>query len=344
MKALITGITGQDGYFLAKLLLSKNYEVYGIARRKSNMSLGTLDCDETLKRSVNILWGDVLDNPFIESTIKQVKPDEVYHLAAQSFVGYSFENPEVTYDVNIKGTLHVLNSIKDYSKSTRLYNATTSEMFGKPQVTPQNEKTPFFPRSPYAISKLAAYWTVADYREAYGMFAVNGILFNHESEVRGPEFVTKKISLGVAKIYHGSHDPIVLGNLDAKKDWGYARDYVEAMWMMLQQDKPDDYVIGTGEQHTVREFVEEAFKVIGMTIRWKGEGVNEVGVSEDGRVLVKVDLRLFRPLESDNYMADYTKARIKLGWEPAVKFKELVKIMVEHDIKNLSQNHCFKRY
>jgi len=334
MKALITGITGQDGYFLSQFLLSKGYEVHGIIRRNSSKSIGNLSLlPDELKKQINLHEGDVTDTSFINRIVSEVKPDELYHLAAQSFVAYSFENPSSTYDINIGGTLNVVNAIRDYSPNTRLYFAATSELFGKPETVPQNENTPFRPRSPYAVSKLAGFWTVKVYREAYNLFGSNGILFNHESEVRGPEFVTKKISLGVAKIANGVYEPIVLGNLNARKDWGYAKDYVEGMWMMLQHEKPDDFVLGTGESHTVREFVTEAFKVINIKIRWEGEGLNEVGLSEEGRVLVKVSKEFFRPLEAENFLADYTKAKKILGWFPKTSFKELVKIMVESDIK-----------
>ena len=285
MKAFITGISDQDGYFLSNLL-------------------------------------------------EREKPEELYHLAAQSFVGYSFQNALSTYDANIGGTLNVCNAIKDSSPDTRMYFAATSELFGQPKETPQNEMTPFFPRSPYAASKLAGIWTVRTHREAYKLYMANGILFNHESEVRGPEFVTRKISMAVAKIEHGSKDPVILGNLSAVKDWGYAKDYVDGMWKMLQQDYPDDFVLGTDESHTVREFAEAAFRTIGKSITWKGSGVNEVGLSEDGETLVKVSREFFRPLESDNYRGDYSKAKKELGWEPRTKFSDLVKIMVESDLKS----------
>ncbi len=285
MKAFITGISDQDGYFLSNLL-------------------------------------------------EREKPEELYHLAAQSFVGYSFQNALSTYDANIGGTLNVCNAIKDSSPDTRMYFAATSELFGQPKETPQNEMTPFFPRSPYAASKLAGIWTVRTHREAYKLYMANGILFNHESEVRGPEFVTRKISMAVAKIAHGSKDPVILGNLSAVKDWGYAKDYVDGMWKMLQQDYPDDFVLGTDESHTVREFAEAAFRTIGKSITWKGSGVNEVGLSEDGETLVKVSREFFRPLESDNYRGDYSKAKKELGWEPRTKFSDLVKIMVESDLKS----------
>jgi GDPmannose 4,6-dehydratase len=334
MKAFITGISGQDGYFLSQLLLSKGYEVHGILRRNSSMTQGTVDLlPENVRKQITIHYGDITDGHFLSTLLEREKPEELYHLAAQSFVGYSFQNALSTYDANIGGTLNVCNAIKDSSPDTRMYFAATSELFGQPKETPQNEMTPFFPRSPYAVSKLAGIWTVRTYREAYRLYMANGILFNHESEVRGPEFVTRKISMAVAKIAHGSKDPVILGNLSAVKDWGYAKDYVEGMWKMIQQDYPDDFVLGTNESHTVREFAEAAFRTIGKTITWKGSGVNEVGLSEDGETLVKVSREFFRPLESDNYRGDYSKARKKIGWEPKTKFGDLVRIMVESDLK-----------
>ena len=339
MKAIITGISGQDGYFLSQFLLSKGYEVHGILRRNSSMTQGTLDLlPANIKKQIIIHYGDITDGNFISNIFRELKPDELYHLAAQSFVGYSFQNVLSTYDANIGGTLHACNAVKDSSPDTRMYFAATSELFGQPKQVPQNEMTPFFPRSPYAVSKLAGVWTVRTYREAYRLFMANGILFNHESEVRGPEFVTRKISKSVAKIYHGSKDPLVLGNLDAVKDWGYAKDYVKGMWMMLQQDYPDDFILGTGESHTVRDFVETAFNEIGITLEWVGSGLNEVGLS-NGETMVKVSKEFYRPLESDNYKADYSKANKKLKWEPKTKFRDLVKIMVKNDLK-LYENRC----
>ena len=336
MKAFITGISGQDGYFLSQLLLSKGYEVHGILRRNSSMTQGTVDLlPENVRKQITIHYGDITDGHFLSTLLEREKPEELYHLAAQSFVGYSFQNALSTYDANIGGTLNVCNAIKDSSPDTRMYFAATSELFGQPKETPQNEMTPFFPRSPYAVSKLAGIWTVRTYREAYRLYMANGILFNHESEVRGPEFVTRKISMAVAKIAHGSKDPVILGNLSAVKDWGYAKDYVDGMWKMLQQDYPDDFVLGTNESHTVREFAEAAFRTIGKTITWKGSGVNEVGLSEDGETLVKVSRDFFRPLESDNYRGDYSKAKRELRWEPRTKFSDLVKIMVESDMKRV---------
>ncbi|MCL4480413.1 MAG: GDP-mannose 4,6-dehydratase [Candidatus Thermoplasmatota archaeon] len=339
MKAVITGISGQDGYFLSQLLFSKRYEVHGILRRNSSMTQGTVSrLPVDVKSNLIIHYGDITDSQFISTLVSKEKPDEFYHLAAQSFVGYSFQNAMSTYDANISGTLNVCNAIKDFSPDTRMYFAATSEMFGQPKETPQNEHTVLAPRSPYAVSKLAGFWTVKTYRDAYNLFMANGILFNHESEVRGPEFVTRKISQAVAKISFGSKDELVLGNLDAIKDWGYASDYTDAMFMILKQDIPDDFVIGTGESHTVREFVEVAFKEIGINITWKGKGINEVGLNDKGKTIVRVSKEFFRPLESDNYRADYTKAKTKLGWKPKIRFKDLVKIMVKEDLK-LLDNH-----
>jgi GDPmannose 4,6-dehydratase len=333
MKAVITGISGQDGYFLSQLLLSKGYEVHGILRRNSSMTQGTVDLlPENLKKQIVIHYGDITDSNFLYNILQKEKPDELYHLAAQSFVGYSFQNALSTYDVNIRGTLNVCNAVKDSSSDTRMYFAATSELFGQPQTTPQNEMTPFFPRSPYAVSKLAGLWTVRAYRDAYKLYMSSGILFNHESEVRGPEFVTRKISMSVARIYHDSKKPVVLGNLDAVKDWGYARDYVYGMWKMLQLDYPEDFVLGTGESHTVREFAEAAFKDINIELKWVGSSLNEVGLF-NGKSMVKVSKEFYRPLESDNYRADYSKAKKKLKWEPKIKFKDLVKIMVKNDLK-----------
>ncbi|MDA8142783.1 MAG: GDP-mannose 4,6-dehydratase [Thermoplasmatales archaeon] len=339
MKAIITGISGQDGYFLTLLLLSKGYEVHGIIRRNSPMTRGTVDfLPESIRNQINIHYGDITDGTFITNLLLKEKPDEAYHLAAQSFVAYSFQNPWSTYDTNIGGTLNVCNAIKDSSPDTRMYFAATSELFGQPEETPQNEETPFHPRSPYAVSKLAGLWTIRTYRDAYKLYMSNGILFNHESEVRGPEFVTRKISMATARIYNGSKDPVSLGNLSAVKDWGYAKDYVEGMWMMLQQDYPDDYVLGTGESHTNRDFIEAAFSNIDKTVSWKGSGINEIGISEEGETVVKVSREFFRPLESDNYKADYSKAKEKLGWEPKTSFGDLVKLMVMNDIKILNRH------
>lgn len=338
-KALITGITGQDGYYLAKLLLEKGYEVHGIVRRNSQNSLGNLEhLSKEEMEQINIHWGDITDNLFMDNVVKAVQPDEVYHLAAQSFVGFSFENPRFTYDVNIGGTLNVANAVKEYAPSSKLYFAATSELYGKVQEIPQKETTPFYPRSPYGVSKLAGFWTIKNYRESYDLFMSNGILFNHESPMRGPEFVTRKITMAVAKISHGLQDFVELGNLSAKRDWGYAGDYVYGMWKILQHDKPDDFVLATNETHTVREFVENAFKVVGIDIEWEGEGVNEVGKDANtGKVLVKVNPEFFRPAEVDILIGDYSKAKKELGWEPKVKFEELVKMMVEKDLERIGK-------
>ena len=334
-KAIITGITGQDGFFLSNFLLKKGYNVQGVVRRNSSMSVGNLKYlgKRELDR-IEIHYGDLTDAGFFAKLLREEEPDELYHLAAQSFVGYSFQNPSSTYDVNISGTLNILNALKEYSPNTRMYNAGSSEMYGQPEQVPQNEKTPFNPRSPYAISKLASYWTCRTYREAYRLFISNGILFNHESEFRGPEFVTRKISIGVSRIVNGISEPIELGNLDAKKDWGYAKEYVEGMWKMLNYKYGDDFVLGTGEVHTVREFAEAAFESIGVRLIWKGSGLNEVGLSENDDITVKVKKELYRPLEADNFKADYSKARKKLGWKPTVNFRKLVKIMVDHDLED----------
>ena len=338
-KALITGVTGQDGYFLSQLLLEKGYKIYGLARRNSQKSLGSLEfLSEEMKKQIKTYWGDITDCFFVEKIIKEGQFDEIYHLAAQSFVHLSFDNPKLTYNVNIGGTLNIVNTVKEYSSKSKLYFAATSELFGKVKEVPQNENTPFYPRSPYAISKLAGFWTIKNYRESYGLFMSNGILFNHEGEMRGPEFVTRKISLGVAKIHYGLQKYIELGNLDARRDWGYAKDYVEGMWKILQYKKPDDFVLATGENHSIREFVEEAFHIIGKRIVWEGEGVNEIGKDkETGNILIKVNSNYFRPAEVEHLIGDASKAKRELNWEPKTKFKDLVKLMVEFDLKRVKQ-------
>ena len=331
---VISGITGQDGYFLSQSLISRGFEVLGIIRRNSSMTVGNLALlPNNIKEKVQIHYGDLTDANFLSKLLGENKPDYFYHLAAQSFVGYSFQNPASTYDVNISGTLNVVNAVKEYSPNTKLYFAATSEMFGQPESTPQNEETSFKPRSPYAVSKLAGFWTMKTYREAYGMFISNGILFNHESEVRGPEFVTRKISMAVSRIKNGKQLVLELGNLNARKDWGYAKDYVYGMWQMLNNGTGDDYVLGTGELHTVREFVEIAFQEVGIKIHWEGENENEIGLSDDGKILVKVNKAFFRPLESDNYLADASKAKNKLKWKSTTSFKELIKLMVKSDLE-----------
>lgn len=332
MKALITGISGQDGYYLTKHLLSKGYEVHGIVRRNSQNSLGNLDMlNPSDLNDLNLHKGDITDNVFIENTISEIKPDEIYHLAAQSFVQLSFTNPKMTYDINIGGTLNVLNAILSSSRNSKMYFAATSEMFGKVQEIPQKETTPFYPRSPYGVSKLAGYWSVKNYRESYNLHLTNGILFNHESEMRGPEFVTRKITRSIASIKAGKADYFELGNIDAKRDWGHAADYVKGMHLMLQQEKPDDFILATGQTHSVREFVEIAFKTAGMPIHWEGHGVNEQGVDENGKILVRINPEYYRPAEVDLLLGDNTKVK-KIGWNPKITFDQLVKRMVTNDL------------
>ena len=328
-KALITGITGQDGYYLAKFLLSKDYEVYGMYRRSS------LEVEERifeLRDKIKLVEGDLIDSTSIIKILKEIKPNEVYNLAAQSFVPSSWTQPLATAQMTALGALNILESIKLVDKNIRYYQASSSEMFGKVVETPQTEKTPFYPRSPYGVAKVYAYWITKNYRESYGIYASNGILFNHESPKRGKQFVTRKISHSVAKIKLGMQEYFELGNLDAKRDWGSAEDFVEAMWMMLQQDKPDDFVVATNETHSVREFIEEAFRIVEMPIIWEGEGINEVG-KFNGKIVVKINPKFYRPADVDLLLGDYSKAKEKLGWEPKTKFKELVKIMVESDLK-----------
>ena len=324
-KALITGITGQDGYFLSKFLLEKGYEVHGLVRRNSQMSYGNLQhLDKEMFNKIRIHWGDVTDHAIVSSLIKNEQFDEVYHLAAQSFVGVSFSNPHSTYDINIGGTLNLVNAVKEYSPKTRFYFAATSELYGATETKPQNETTPFYPRSPYGVSKLAGFWTTKNYRESYNLFMSNGILFNHESEMRGEEFVTKKIVRNAVKVVRKEIESFEIGNLDAKRDWGYAGDYVVGMWQMLQQDKPGDYVLAMGRNHGIREFIEAAFKHLGITIAWEGQGVDEVGKDATTKqVLVRINPKFFRPAEVDELIGDASKARTELGWEPKVDFAGL---------------------
>ena len=337
-KALITGITGQDGYFLTKLLLEKGYEVHGLARRNSQMTLGTMQHLSSEERSkIKFHWGDLLDSPFITQLIRVYLFDEVYHLGAQSFVGLSFHNPHATYDVNISGTMNLVNAIKEHSQRTRVYFAATSELYGKAQAVPQNEQTPFHPRSPYGVSKLAAFWTMKNYREAYGLFLTNGILFNHESEHRGPEFVTRKIAMAAARIAKGDAQPMRIGFMDAKRDWGFAGDYVEGMWRMLQQPEPDDFVLATGQTWTVREFAERGFLRAGIPVRWEGEGQNEIGLhAQTGVRVIEVDPVYFRPSEVDLLVGDFAKAQKILGWSPTLSFEGLVERMVDADVQRLA--------
>lgn len=337
--ALITGITGQDGAYLAELLLGKGYCVHGIKRRTSLFNTDRIDHlykdphDNDVKFFLH--HGDLTDSTNLIRIIQDVQPDEIYNLAAQSHVQVSFETPEYTANSDALGTLRILEAIRilGLTKTTKFYQASTSELYGKVQETPQKETTPFYPRSPYAAAKIYAYWITVNYREAYDMFACNGILFNHESPIRGETFVTRKITRAIARIQLGLQDKLFLGNLNAKRDWGYAGDYVEAMWLMLQQDSPDDYVIATGQTQSVRDFVNLAFRHIGIDIMWQGAGVDEVGIdSKTGKVLVQIDPRYFRPTEVDLLLGDPAKAFTKLGWKPKVSFKELVKMMMEEDI------------
>ena len=342
--ALITGITGQDGSFLAEFLLEKNYEVHGIIRRSSSFNTDRIEhlyieeliSDLRTKRKINLHYGDMTDSSNLIRLIQKLKPDEVYNLAAQSHVKVSFEVPEYTAETDGIGTLRLLEAIRicGLEKTCKIYHASTSELFGKVQEIPQTETTPFYPRSPYGVAKLYAYWITKNYREAYGMFAVNGILFNHESERRGESFVTRKISLAVARITKGSQKKLYLGNLDAKRDWGYAKDFVKCMWLMLQQNSPEDFVIATGNQYSVREFVEKAFKVASIEIMWKGKGIDEKGINKNtGKIIVEVDPKYYRPTEVETLLGDPTKAKSKLGWNPnQTSFEELVRIMVESDL------------
>lgn len=341
--ALITGITGQDGSYLAEFLIDKGYEVHGMLRRSSSFNTGRIEhlyLDEWVrdmkrKRLVNLHWGDMTDTSSLIRIIQTIQPDEIYNLAAQSHVKVSFDVPEFTAETDAVGTLRLLEAVRilGMEHKTKIYQASTSELFGLVQETPQKETTPFYPRSPYAVAKLYAYWIMKNYRESYGMFAVNGILFNHESERRGENFVTRKITLAACRIAQGLQDKLYLGNLSSLRDWGYAKDYVECMWLMLQQEKPEDFVIATGEQHTVREFCTLAFKYAGIELEWQGEGLAEKGIDKNtGKVLVEVDPKYFRPAEVQTLLGDPTKARTVLGWNPRkTSFDELVRLMVESD-------------
>lgn len=342
--ALITGITGQDGSFLAEFLIDKGYEVHGILRRSSSFNTGRIEhlyLDEWVRdmkkdRLVNLHYGDMTDSSSLIRIIQQIQPDEIYNLAAQSHVKVSFDVPEYTAEADAVGTLRMLEAVRilGLTHKTKIYQASTSELYGKVQEVPQKETTPFYPRSPYGVAKQYGFWITKNYRESYGMFAVNGILFNHESERRGETFVTRKITLAAARIAHGQQDKLYLGNLDARRDWGYARDYVECMWMILQHDSPEDFVIATGEMHTIREFATLAFGEAGMELRWEGEGVDEKGIDvKTGKVLVEVDPKYFRPCEVEQLLGDPTKAKTLLGWNPTkTSFEELVKIMVTYDL------------
>ncbi|MCD6448185.1 MAG: GDP-mannose 4,6-dehydratase [Thermoplasmata archaeon] len=331
--ALITGVTGQDGSYLAEFLLKKGYKVYGLNRRKA---LAGMENIKNILHNENfeIVEGDLLEESRINEIIRELQPDEVYNLAAQSFVPYSWKSPIYTANVNALGCLRLLEAIRIYSPDTKFYQASSSEMFGKVMEMPQNEMTYHYPRSPYGCSKSFAFNITRNYRESYGMFAVNGILFNHESERRGLQFVTRKITYSVAKIYHGLQEKIVLGNLDAKRDWGYAPDYIKAMYMMMMQYKePDDWVIATGERHSVREFVEIALKHLGIEVEWQGEGINTKGIDKNGKVIVESSPKFWRPAEVDVLQDDSSKARKLLGWKPETSFEEMIKRKVEYDIK-----------
>jgi GDPmannose 4,6-dehydratase len=337
--ALITGVTGQDGAYLAEFLLKKGYEVHGIKRRASSFNTDRIDHlyqDPHIEHRNFILhYGDLTDSTNLIRIIQEVQPDEIYNLAAQSHVAVSFESPEYTANSDALGTLRVLEAIRilGLEQKTRFYQASTSELFGKVQEIPQTEKTPFYPRSPYAAAKIYGYWITVNYREAYGMYACNGILFNHESPIRGETFVTRKITRALARIKLGLQDKFYLGNMDAKRDWGHARDYVEMQWLMLQQDEPEDYVIATGKQYSVREFVDAAAKCIDVEVEWQGSGVDEVGINKaTGDVIVQVDPRYFRPTEVETLLGDPSKAKQKLGWVPRTSFDDMVKEMVDKDI------------
>jgi GDPmannose 4,6-dehydratase len=348
-RALITGVTGQDGAYLAEFLLAQGYEVHGVKRRSSSFNTDRIDHlyqdpHESGRRFV-LHYGDMTDATNLIRVVQEVQPDEIYNLAAQSHVAVSFETPEYTANADALGTLRLLEAIRilDMGKRTRFYQASTSELYGLVQETPQRETTPFYPRSPYAAAKLYAYWITVNYREAYGFFACNGILFNHESPIRGETFVTRKITRGLARIKTGIEERLYLGNLDARRDWGHARDFIEAQWLILQQDRPEDYVIATGAQHSVREFVVAAAAELGMPIEWRGQGLDEVGIdTTTGRTIIAVDKRYFRPTEVDTLLGDASKARKQLGWSPKVGFTELVREMVQEDLQIAERDKLVK--
>jgi GDPmannose 4,6-dehydratase len=338
-RALITGITGQDGSYLSELLLAKGYEVWGVLRRSSSFNTGRIDHiyqdphESDLR--LHLEYGDLADASSIHHILHQVHPHEIYNLAAQSHVKVSFQLPEYTGDVTGIGALRLLEAARKLHLETRFYQASSSEMYGRATEVPQRETTPFYPRSPYAAAKAYAFYVTRNYREAYGMFTVNGILFNHESPRRGATFVTRKITRAAARIRHGQQERLFLGNLDARRDWGFAGDYVAAMWKMLQAEQPDDYVIATGESHSVRDFCALAFAEVGLPLSWQGHGAAEKGMGPDGQVLVEIDPKYFRPTEVENLLGDASKAREKLGWTPTLSFQGLVKLMVQHDLKEV---------
>ncbi|PGB00908.1 GDP-mannose 4,6-dehydratase [Bacillus toyonensis] len=352
-KALITGVTGQDGSYLAEFLLEKGYEVHGIIRRSSSYNLDRIESlvNEEIEglnnqENFHLHYGDITDTSNVIRLISEIRPDEIYNLGAQSHVKVSFDVPEYTADVDGVGTLRILEAVRilGLTETTRIYQASTSELYGKVQEVPQKETTPFYPRSPYGVAKIYGFWITKNYRESYNMFAVNGILFNHESERRGETFVTRKITLAAARIAQEKQETLYLGNLDSLRDWGYAKDYVECMWLILQHDKPEDFVIATGEMHTVREFTTLAFKHVGIVLEWVGEGVEEKGIDKaTGKVLVAVDPKFFRPAEVEQLLGDPTKAKTLLGWNPTkTSFEELVSIMVEEDMKKVEKEDKLK--
>jgi GDPmannose 4,6-dehydratase len=349
-KALITGITGQDGAYLAELLLEKGYEVHGIKRRASLFNTDRIDHlyqdPHDKGRRLVLHYGDMTDSTNLIRIIQAVQPDEIYNLAAQSHVAVSFETPEYTANADAIGPLRILEAIRilGLEKKTRFYQASTSELYGLVQEIPQKETTPFYPRSPYAVAKLYAYWITVNYREAYGIYGCNGILFNHESPVRGETFVTRKITRALARIKLGLQDCLYLGNLDSLRDWGHAKDYVEMQWLLMQQDQPEDWVIATGHQHSVRDFVNAAADELGMKITWQGSGVDETGTDQSGKVIVQVDPRYFRPTEVETLLGDSGKAREKLGWAPKISFKELVSEMVREDLKAAERDELVKKH
>jgi GDPmannose 4,6-dehydratase len=338
--ALITGITGQDGSYLAELLLEKGYEVHGIKRRASSFNTERIDHLHAYRGEdqtrMHLHYGDLTDSSNLNRLIEKIRPTEIYNLGAQSHVKVSFEVPEYTAEVDAVGTLRLLDAIRETGLECRFYQASTSELYGEVQEVPQTEKTPFHPRSPYGVAKLYSYWITINYREAYGLHASNGILFNHESPRRGPTFVTRKITRAAAAISKGQQDCLYMGNIDARRDWGYAKDFVEGMWRMLQQDTADDYVLATGEMHTVREFIEHAFALVDMPIAWEGKAEDEIGIDKNsGKTIVRIDPQYYRPAEVEQLLGDPTKAREKLGWEPEVKFEELVELMLKSDLAEL---------
>ena len=343
-RALITGITGQDGSYLTELLLEKGYEVHGIIRRASSFNTGRIDhlYQDSHLEGVRLFlhYGDLTDSSNLCRLLEKIQPDEIYNLGAQSHVRVSFDVPEYTADTDALGVLRILDAIKETGIKSRFYQASTSELFGLVQEVPQTETTPFYPRSPYAVAKMYGFWIVKNYREAYGLHASNGILFNHESPRRGETFVTRKITMAAARIHRGLQDCLYMGNLDAQRDWGYAKDYVRMMWMMLQQENPDDYVVATGEMHTVREFIEKSFAHLGRHIEWHSTGVDETGIdTTTGKTVVRIDPRYFRPAEVEQLLGNPAKARKQLGWVPEVKFEQLVRIMTEGDLRLLDNPH-----